>query len=149
MSKKKTILQYIINQLHSQLTSFQNDYQALQSALANETKSSAGDKYETGREMITQEVNKVTDQINKQELFIQKLKQIDSSKPVIVAGENALVESSMGTFFIGIPLGVVQIENEKVFFISFQSPIYQVMRNLKAGDHFIWQSKKVDILDIN
>ncbi|MFQ3214509.1 MAG: hypothetical protein ACI9XJ_001626 [Marivirga sp.] len=149
MSTKKIILQHITNQLKTQLASFQKDYQDLQSALANETKSSAGDKYETGREMINQEVNKVSDQINKQELFIQKLEKIDHSKKITHVTDTALISTSLGTFFIGIPLGIVQLADQKVFFISVQSPIYQAMRNLTAGDHFNWQSKKIDIHEIS
>jgi hypothetical protein len=149
MSNKKTILQHIINELKAQLSSFQKDYKGLQAALSNETKSSAGDKYETGREMITQEINKVLDQINKQEIFIQKLQKIDPDRTIKQAADTALIETSMGTFFIGLPLGIVQLADEKIFFISVQSPIYQAMRNLIAGDHFIWQSKRIDIHEIS
>lgn len=148
MNHKQTILQHIGNYLKDQLSTFQKDYEALQNALASETKSSAGDKYETGREMITQEVNKVSDQINKQELFIQKFEKIDPQKIIIQVMDSALVTTSLGIFFIGAPLGVITIQEEKIFFISIQSPIYQVMRNLKAGDSFKWQSKTVKIINI-
>ncbi|WP_228411035.1 hypothetical protein [Chryseobacterium taklimakanense] len=79
----------------------------------NETKSSMGDKYETGREMLQQEINNLQVQLNeviKQQSILQKL-QIKNSQKV---ESGALVQTEKGLFFISVSAGELVTENQKL-----------------------------------
>ena len=149
MVNKKGIVDQISKVINSELITLKQDLEGLQSSLQNETKSSAGDKYETGREMITQEINKINAQINKNEKNLQSIKTVNVKRTLTEVSDTALVECSIGLFFIGLPLGVMPVGKEKVYCISPASPIYQAIRGLKTGDTFAWQNKKIEIISIS
>ena len=148
MVKKIEVIKFLQEEILSKHRSLTFDYEQLEQSLANETKSSAGDKYETSREMIQQEMNKLAEQIQKYELYSQYLQQIKQQESKFTIGEKALVETSMGLFFIGIPLGIIKIEGQTLICISTSSPIYQAMKDLPQNASFNWQGKEVKVLHI-
>ncbi|MBO6200113.1 MAG: hypothetical protein J6N74_00645, partial [Chryseobacterium sp.] len=95
-------------------------------ASSNDTKSSMGDKYETGREMLQQEINNLQVQLN------EILKQRDFLKTVLPkpndkAEKGAIVTTEKGLFFISVSLGEIKIENQKIICISPESPLAKTM----------------------
>ena len=101
----------------------------------NDTKSSMGDKYETSREMLQQEINNLQLQLNEQLKSQQILKSINpiSHKTVSLG---SLVETDKGKFFIAVSLGEIVFEKEKIFIISAESPLAKAMHGLKKNDIF-------------
>lgn len=78
----------------------------------NDTKSSMGDKYETGREMLQQEINNLQRQLNEalnQQNAIQKLNDSES----ISADFGAVVQTSNGLFYIATSVGEIKAEDKK------------------------------------
>lgn len=104
-------------------------------ASANDTKSSMGDKYETGREMLQQEINNLQVQLN--EILKQKdfLKTI-LPKPSDKAEKGAVVKTDKGLFFISISLGEIKIEGEKIICISPESPLAKAMNGKQKNEVF-------------
>ena len=102
----------------------------------NDTKSSMGDKYETSREMLQQEINNLQLQLNEQLKSQQILKNIQpiSYKTVSLG---SLVETDKGNFFIAVSLGELSFNQEKIFIISAESPLAKAMNGKKEGDAFI------------
>ena len=102
----------------------------------NDTKSSMGDKYETSREMLQQEINNLQLQLNEQLKSQQILKNIQpiSHKTVSLA---SLVETDKGKVFIAVSLGELSFNQEKIFIISAESPLAKAMNGKKEGDAFI------------
>jgi len=113
----------------------------------NETKSSMGDKYETSREMVQQEIVRVQNQQNEtltQRDFFQKIniKQHES----IVLG--SYIETSMGNFCIAISLGEINYQNKKVFVLSPQTPLGQNLLGKKMGDTFQINGKTFEVFKV-
>ena len=102
----------------------------------NDTKSSMGDKYETSREMLQQEINNLQLQLNEQLKSQKILKNIQPNphKTVILG---SLVETEKGMFFIAISLGEILFNQEKVFVISTESPLAKAMNGKKTGESFV------------
>lgn len=93
----------------------------------NETKSSMGDKYETSREMVQQEINNLQIQLNeiiKQQDFLKTI----VPKPSDKAEKGAIVETDKGMFFISVSLGEIIFEDKKIIAISPESPLAQAMQ---------------------
>ena len=104
-------------------------------ASSNDTKSSMGDKYETGREMLQQEINNLQVQLN------EILKQRDFLKTVLPkpndkAEKGAIVKTEKGLFFISVSLGEIKFENEKIICVSPESPLAKAMFGKKKSEIF-------------
>ena len=104
-------------------------------ASSNDTKSSMGDKYETGREMLQQEINNLQVQLN--EILKQKdfLKTI-LPKPSDKAEKGAIVKTEKGLFFISVSLGEIKVENEKIICVSPESPLAKAMQGKQENEVF-------------
>ena len=102
----------------------------------NDTKSSMGDKYETSREMLQQEINNLQIQLN-EHLKSQKILKNINPNPHKVVSLGSLVETEKGMFFIAISLGELSFNQEKIFVISAESPLAKAMNGKKTGESFV------------
>ncbi len=116
--------------------------QAAQASANSESKSSAGDKYETGRAMgqIERDLNAHQYQKLKQERLT--LDRIDIGLAPSRVAVGSLVDTSVGTFWIAVSLGILTIDNQPTMVVSAASPIGQALMGLQAGDDFEFQKKK-------
>ena len=116
-------------------------------ASSNDTKSSMGDKYETGREMLQQEINNLQIQLN--EILKQKdfLKTI-IPKPSDKAEKGSIVKTEKGLFFISVSLGEIKVENEKIICISPESPLAKAMNGKQKDEVFSLNNMSQRILNI-
>jgi len=122
------------------LTSKQQDLLAmlddLNDGLANDTKSSAGDKYETSRAMSQQEIDKVSVQLQEVKRQLALFPLLESNTGNLLIENGSLVETTTGLFFIGLPLGQLEVEGKAVFCISPTAPLAQKILGKKAGDTY-------------
>ena len=102
----------------------------------NDTKSSMGDKYETSREMLQQEINNLQIQLN-EHLKSQKILKNINPNPHKVVSLGSWVETEKGRFFIAVSLGEITFNQEKIFVISAESPLAKAMSGKKVGETFI------------
>lgn len=116
-------------------------------ASSNDTKSSMGDKYETGREMLQQEINNLQVQLN--EILKQKdfLKTV-LPKPNDKAEKGAIVKTEKGLFFISVSLGEIKIVTEKIICISPESPLAKAMNGKQKGEVFSLNNMSQKIVEI-
>jgi len=101
----------------------------------NDTKSSMGDKYETGREMLQQEINNLQRQLNEtlnQQSIIQKMTPEPSDK----VQTGALVKTDKGLFYVSASLGEIVLDQQKVMTVSAESPLVKAMSGLHSGEIF-------------
>lgn len=117
-------------------------------ASIDDTKSSAGDKYETTREMMQQDIARYQMQLaeaKKDESILTGLIQPTHSDFV---QNGSIVKTNLGIYFIAISIGVVPIENEKVFVISTQSPIGKLLLKKKIGESFTFNQIEQHVLAV-
>ncbi len=125
--------------------------QAIQFAQASaneETKSSAGDKYETGRAMAQLEIEKNSTQRAEAQKIKQILLQLDPTKTSNTIQSGSLVITNQGKFYISIPAGQIVVEEEIYFAISPSSPIAQKLLGLKVGDRFSFNKKEFGVEEV-
>jgi len=114
----------------------------------NDTKSSAGDKYETGREMMQAEIIKTEVQLSN--ILDQKkdLAQINLEKRSKKVEFGSLVETNNGNYFFSIAFGKIEIEGVTCYSISLASPFGQMMNNKVVGDNYNFNGKQFVINNI-
>jgi len=144
--EKSILLQLIKSKLFEKIENFEKLISETR-ASSNDTKSSMGDKYETGREMLQQEINNLQVQLN--EILKQKdfLKTV-LPKPSDKAEKGAIVKTEKGLFFISVSLGEIKVENEKIICISPESPLAKAMNGKKKDEAFSLNNMSQKILDI-
>ena len=113
----------------------------------NETKSSMGDKYETSREMVQQEINNLQIQLNENIKCRNSLKFINVN-PHQIIGLGSLVKTENGLFYIAVSLGEIIFKDEKIFVISTESPLAKVISGKVEGAEFSLNNKKQKIIKI-
>lgn len=116
-------------------------------AANNETKSSMGDKYETSREMVQQEINNLQVQLNENLRAKNSLKLINTNLHQTV-GLGSLVETDQGLFYIAVSLGSVEHDQRKIFLISPESPLAKAMTGKVNKDVFVINAVKQTIKNI-
>jgi hypothetical protein len=116
--------------------------------MANDSKSSMGDKYETSREMSQQEINRLDQQfaVNQQHIFNLRNLVFQNKSSKILLG--SLVITNIGRFFITVSLGEIKLENQSVFMISPGSPIAKLLNGKKVGGEFEMNKKLIQVLAI-
>ena len=116
--------------------------QNAQDSANEETKSSAGDKYETGRAMAQIERDRhaqLFDQLRQERAVLDR---IDPDFEFQRVGLGALVKTSVGYFFVSVSAGMVVVDGQKVIAMSPQSPLGASLMGKQAGDSFLFQQKK-------
>jgi len=117
-------------------------------AQANDTKSSAGDKFETGREMIQIELNKNQIQLSKTKELLNEVSKIESLPTQKKATFGSLILSENEGYFLSIAHGKIQIDNNIYYAISLASPIGKALVGKQKGDSCIFQGRNIVIQDI-
>ena len=121
---------------------------SLQKDLTSETKSSAGDKHETGRAMIQLEREKLGNQIREIELNYQRLNTIKDVKTSTIISLGSIIFTDKANYFIAIAADFCEV-NSKVFYcISSQSPIGKLLIGKKINESIMFNNIKSTILEI-
>ncbi|CAM1358121.1 3-oxoacyl-ACP synthase [Tenacibaculum litopenaei] len=113
-------------------------------SLNSETKSSAGDKHETGRAMIQLEMEKAGQQLQNIQAMQTTLNKIglDSSD---VARLGSLVHTNKGQYYLSISAGSLHIADQNYFAVSLSSPIGKLLLGKRAGDTEILNGMSIKI----
>jgi transcription elongation GreA/GreB family factor len=134
----------IKEELHKQCTAYvkkrmdeaEKAFKAAEQASNDDTKSSAGDKYETGRAMMQQEKDRNTTQLNEANKLMVALNRISAKGSSATVDTGSLVITNNGKFYIAISAGVLAVNGENYFAVSPASPIGIKLKGLKVGDGF-------------
>lgn len=102
-------------------------------SLSTATKSTAGDKHETGRAHMQAEQDKLQKMLAALTDMGSALENLSPGTHGAVS-KGSLVRSGMGYFLFGPALGSVMAGDQKVHVLSFDSPLGQAMQGKRAGD---------------
>ena len=111
-SIKQNIKSEVLRQLDLKIKDISNAVKSLKESRDADTKSSAGDKHETGRAKIQTEIDQLSKRLNNAQSQKIKLSIIDTNHLHNVADVGSLVETNKGYFFISIGWGRIQIQGE-------------------------------------
>lgn len=146
MTDRKEIIAKLNQIVEEKIRHFQEMIDDLRSS-NTETKSSMGDKYETSREMLQQEIMRIQLQLavfQEHQSHVRKLTEAFSE--TIKTG--SVVKTTFGNFIIVSSLGEFEIKGEKFISISEQTPLAQELIGKKADDSFSIHQQKYQILEV-
>ena len=130
MLTKSVVIAELDKQLLSKLSYLMTNLKQAIDSRNSDTKSSAGDKFETSREMAQIEIQKIETEISKTQQFITDL----ASKA------SQLIITDKGAFLISIPFGKLMVGGTEVFCISNSAPISKLLLNTEISTGFNYRA---------
>lgn len=119
-----------------------------QAAANGEEKSSAGDKYETGRAMGHLEKDMYSRQQSENMKDLDQLQKINTNVVYTTAQAGAFVRCKDYSFFIATGLGKQEINGKLVFFLSPQAPLAKLLLNKGVGERFVFNKREEVIVEV-
>jgi len=145
---KEHLYTYCKDYLQTKITTVQKGIQEAQTAANQETKSSAGDKYETGRAMMQLEKEKYTRQLAELLKLKKVLDQMGTPKVHSESILGSLVTTNQGNYYLSISVGKILLEEQIYFAISPASPLGRLLLGKKLGEQFSFRNQAFSILAI-
>ena len=133
---KEQLYKLCIDYVQKRINEARQAMQDAQDGADEDTKSSAGDKYETGREMMQQVADRSQAALNEANKLMVQLSSISYNTNSQSANAGSLVDTNFGKFFIAISAGTLNIDSQTYFAVSPASPIGVKLSGKKAGDEF-------------
>jgi ElaB/YqjD/DUF883 family membrane-anchored ribosome-binding protein len=122
---KSDFLLFLNQHIQAEVEQIQHELSLISADLANDTKSSAGDKFETAREMANQEINKLQTVLHDKKRFLQLLQSESFSKTHSTIQSGTLVQISGNWYFFGVPFGKLMYKKKQVLGIGLTAPFAQ------------------------
>ena len=145
---KKEAFAHLSDTIEQKIQTAKEEIESARISIVEDTKSSAGDKYETNREMMQAEMSRNEMNLAKALTLKDELNRINLEAEHKQVAIGSMVVTQNGTYFLSIGIGVVQLENEKIFCISEASPIGALLIGKKVGDSIDFRGQKISIKQI-
>jgi hypothetical protein len=142
---KKELHQLCVNYVRKIMDAAELAIADAHKASTDDTKSSAGDKYETGREMAQQETNRNMAQLNEANKLLVALNRIGTTGVSIHAEPGSVIATNNGNFYLAISAGSLMLNGKTYFAVSPASPVGNMLSGKKAGDEFALNGKHYKI----
>ena len=123
---------------------------AAQESSNSETKSSAGDKYETGRAMAQQERDRHAAQLHEAQQLLAALQKLQPELPCDTVRLGALAATSLGVFYVSIGAGRLRTaEGQEVLAVSAAAPVVAALAGRRAGEEVVFNGQKIQVQAIS
>lgn len=145
MERKRLVFEHCNDLISKRIANIEAILNQLEESRNNESKSSAGDKYETGRAMMHLEEEKNKTQLAEAFQALQLLQKIDPDRKNDTVTLGSLVVTTQGTYFISVGVGKVKVSEQVIYGISLDAPIGQALKNKQTGDSLTFGERHITI----
>lgn len=146
---KAILLEHLLTSIKEKLDTVQEAINLVQQSANQETKSTAGDKYETARAMAQNERDILMRQLLQIKSDYAVLQQLDIRQKSDRVTPGSLVVTSFGTLFLSVSVGLMTVDGEKVMVVSPISPVGKIIMGKQVGESFQFQGKTHQISAIH
>lgn len=148
LDDKKRLLEACLAPVRSRIEQINGSLEQAREASLQETKSSAGDKYETGREMMRIQSDMQALHLYEAQDLLHRLEQVDVLEVHTTVRSGAVVRTEVGLYFISQSLGPVILDGVEYQTMSLASPLGKALKGLRVGDQTVFREGTVSVLDI-
>ena len=134
--------------VNNRLQTIQDIITSNQKALQSETKSSAGDKHETGRAMLQLEMEKAGQQLIGITQMKETLAKIDVSKSSKTASLGNIIKTEKANYFLSISAGQLTVADTNYFAISPSSPIGKLLLGKQEKETITFNGTTITIKEV-
>lgn len=148
MNIKEELFKQCVAYVNKRMKTIEEIISSNKKALQSETKSSAGDKHETGRAMLQLEMEKASQQLSGVEKMKETLSKINLERVTDVAHLGNVVITDKNAYFLSISSGQLKVADKVYFSVSVSSPIGRLLLGKKATESFVFNGNKQTIKEI-
>lgn len=148
MRNRKEIHQACLKVVQERIHAIRHAISDAQESANEQTKSSAGDKHETGRAMMQLETENLTEQLEKALADLDKLNNIELEGSFSAVSEGALVETDRLNLYFSVPTGKHKVNGQEFVSLSLGSPLGMEAKGKKKGDTFSFRDITYSIQNI-
>ncbi len=145
---RSTVIATAVDAIQEQLDTLQNRLAELMEAKSNETKSSAGDKYETGMAMIQNQEQLLKKQYADTRQRMMQLQAAANYSFTARVKKGSLVQLSTGWFFLATALGKITVNQTDVYVLSTDSPLGKKILKQTINSQITLNGTMIRVLDI-
>ncbi|MGB1308002.1 MAG: 3-oxoacyl-ACP synthase [Oceanihabitans sp.] len=146
------IKQQLYNQcftfIENRLLTVKKTINEIQESLTSETKSSAGDKHETGRAMLQLEREKAGNQLAEIIKVKEALSKISVENTSQTIGLGSVVYTNNANYYIAISAGEIHINKEKFYAISPNTPIGKLVIGKTVSTKLSFREQEIEIVAV-
>ena len=144
---KGKIIEHCTDIFQRKLLIINDELKHLSQAVEEDTKSSAGDKYETGREMANLEKEKLHVQALGFKNSLATLSNLPQSTSAKI-DMGCLIQTNKEWIYLSISLGQLAVEGEEVLVISPLAPLARLLMGKENGETVTFRSNNYKIINI-
>lgn len=148
MKVKQQLFEFCQEYVNGRTTRIQDNIKNIQESLRSETKSSAGDKHETGRAMLQLEREKLGQQLLEAERMAIILSRLSISLRTNAVVLGSLIKTSKRDYFLAISAGAYGGAENPIYCISRGTPIGKLLLGKSIGDVIDFDGEKIRISEI-
>ncbi|MEN8185885.1 MAG: GreA/GreB family elongation factor [Bacteroidota bacterium] len=145
---KEEILKKCKERINTQIHNIEKTIASNRKALESETKSSAGDKHETGRAMLQLEMEKASQQFASVNQMYQIINRISLEVNTEIISLGSVVKTSFQYYFLSVSIGEIKVDDQVYYAVSPKSPIGNLLLGKRVGDEVVFNGIKIEILEI-
>ncbi len=146
---KSDVILAVKNRILSMLNTVTESLESERNAIQQETKSSAGDKYETQREMLQADIRRSEHQLNESTNHLDIIDHLFDFHGKIIIGTMVELkqEKQNMLIFIGPAIGDVMVNQTKIKTVSQASPFGHLLMGKTTGDSIVFNQKSFSIVN--
>jgi hypothetical protein len=145
---KAQLKQFAIALIGARIAAARQAIDQAQQAANSEEKSSAGDKYETGRAMGHLQKDMHSRQMAEQLKERSAMQMIHSDVVYLSVAPGAFIQCRELSFFLLAGMGKQSIEGQTIYFLSPLAPLAKSLHGKKPGDTFVFSGATATILEV-
>ncbi|MCZ4318277.1 3-oxoacyl-ACP synthase [Aequorivita viscosa] len=145
---KTELLQHCHKQVDNRYKKIKQTIADIEESLLEESKSSSGDKHETGRAMLQIDRENAGKQLQEIEKLVQLLKKIDVNTTSDYARLGSLVYTDKFTYYLSISIGTASVANTDYLCVALNSPVGLLISGKRKGDEFILNGNEFKIKNL-
>jgi hypothetical protein len=131
---REQLFQLCLSDIDERITVLRASIAEAREAQQSDTKSSAGDKFETTREMMTQQIETLSQQLSEVEAQHNQLLPLANVAPSATIQAGSVVLTSTTNFYISVSVGTKRLNNDVFFCLSASSPLGKLLIGSKIND---------------
>lgn len=148
ISLKKKLFELCTEAVQQRIGNIRAAIKDAQESANEETKSSSGDKYETGRAMMQLEIENLNGQLNEAIKLKETLFSIRVNSEMRAAEPGALVITDAASYFLTVSVGKLTLDHKDYFAVGMTTPIAQALAGSHVNDLVTFNDRKIKILEI-
>lgn len=134
MSFKQKVYEAFDQSLADKIAGLQSQLNDLKESAANETKSTAGDKYETALAMLQMEQDNLRRQLQEMMELQSQLRSAGREASSAEIKRGSLIKTNKGWLLLSVAAGKIMVDSTGITSLSPSSPLGKLLMGKSAGD---------------